>query len=225
MAALSSIRAPPLLRAAHSSLFSSPSVASCRFVPSRFSSPRKLSSARRLLPSLAPPACPRALQHSASAVSADRPAEPTSPALRTPQGTCARILDSAHATAATIANGANANAARTLTRIGSSLCAGLAMGVPGAAVALGTDPWNEAGESLLLDLETPYSPDAAGFIPFVIAFVVLFWVSNYVAPYFIFKDTVFREGAEEGAEEGSSDSSSRGSSSSSQGEGKGFGRK
>ncbi|CAI5537510.1 unnamed protein product [Closterium sp. Naga37s-1] len=263
MAVLSSASAPPLLRVAQSSRFSSPSFSSCRSVPWCSSHLRSchLTSTRPPLPSLAHSTRFRAHQRSAHAASAGQPAEPATFDARAPHRTCARrALHPAHANAARIpqldvaaisanVDAVRANAVWVLTRAGVSIGAGLVAGVPGA-LAVGGEAWTDA----VGDLETPYSPDAATFLPFVcvsrirtlwcvdwsvglcIAFLVLFWLSNYVAPHYIFKDTVFRKDATEddtGSTDGSTEqqqgkalpSSTSSSSSTSQGEGKGFGKK
>ncbi|CAI5463399.1 unnamed protein product [Closterium sp. Yama58-4] len=235
--AVLSAPAPPLLRVAQTSRFSSPAHSFCRLVPS-CSSPLHschLTSTRPRLPSLAHFSRFRAHQRSAHAASPVRPEEPATIDARAPHRTCTRrALHSAQANAARLpqldvaAISANvgalrANAVWVLTRAGVIIGGGLALGVPNA-LALGGEPWTDA----VGDLETPYSPDAATFLPFVIAFVVLFWLSNYVAPYFIFKDTVFRE---DGTEDGTASTGSNTqqgkepSTSTSQGEGKGFGKK
>ncbi|CAI5942518.1 unnamed protein product [Closterium sp. NIES-64] len=240
MAVLSCAAAPPLLRIAQSSRSSSPAFSSCRFVP-LCSSPLRsfhLTSTRPRLPSLANSARFRAHQRSAHAASAVRPAEPAAFDTRAPHLTCARgALHSAHANAAripqlvTAAISANvdalrANAVWVLARAGVGISAGLALGVPGA-LAVGGEAWTDA----VGDLETPYSPDAATFLPFLIAFLVLFWLSNYVAPHYIFKDTVFREEASEDGTASVDGSTQQGkqptssTSAASLGEGKGFGKK
>ncbi|CAI7923963.1 unnamed protein product [Closterium sp. NIES-53] len=240
MAVLSCAAAPPLLRVAQSSRFSSPAYSSCRFVPSCSIPVRSchLTSTRLRLPSLSHSALFRAHKRSAHVARVGRQAEPATFDSRAPHRTFAqRALHSAHANAARIpqqdvaiisanVDAVRANAVRVLTRAGASFGAGLALGVP-SALAVGGEAWTDT----VGDLETPYSPDAATFLPFVIAFLVLFWLSNYVAPHYIFKDTVFRQDATEDGT-GSADGTTQqgnvptsSTSSTSQGEGKGFGKK